>query len=451
MNIRNCNFERWTENHSSEHKDRIFRELYPYAIFSKINFSKNKLGVEQKIQFNGNEYYSIIQKIDQQENNRYRTTFKLTSKPKSNTQSWKNRNWDDRFQIVYSKNFDFITVFTKNEEPSKDYIIRFFKGNFQKLVANKSIPLSDLLFRALTSALSEDLFGKGDYYKEFEQLKNGYRKLPRFNQFKIKRRNFFSPIFSQDRKLWICHSFNEEKAHRIGFYNANQCDELYVVFCNPTYTKHHRCKYPNVHIMSLYEFVAKKSEEMEHKYLKQIRFLQNHLNEQEEYSAQELLKEINNPKLENYEIYKSELMEALAIMRINPNSEYQLFHYLTSMNLLNAWIGKAKKEKKEKLFSDMYFFKFHLAKIIEKLVSKDNFGAKIYLEKNLAMIELNDFQFSFHHIKMSDKLNEYMNSNLNQKIEWSGQRLQSISSLLFRYSKQRRRIINQHRATHDKP
>ena len=97
-------------------------------------------------------------------------------------------------------------------------------------------------------------------------------------------------------------------------------------------------------------------------------------------------------------------MEALAIMKVIPNSEYQLFHYLTSMNLLNAWIGKNKKEKKDKLFSDMYFFKSYLAKTIEKLISKNNFGAKIYLEKNLAMIELNNFQFSFHHIKMNNKL-----------------------------------------------
>src|SRR5690606_8811833 len=119
--------------------------------------------------------------------------------------------------IVYSQNFEFITVFTKNEDPSKDYIKRFYKGNFQKLVANKSIPLSALLFRTLTSTLSEDLFGNGDYYKEFELKKDGHRKLPlkQFKEFKIKQNNFYSPIFSQGRKLWICLSFNEEKAHRI--------------------------------------------------------------------------------------------------------------------------------------------------------------------------------------------------------------------------------------------
>ena len=400
MNIRDCNFEKWAENHSYDHKDRIFRELYPYSIFSKINFSEELLGEEQRIHFNGIDYYALIQKIELQESGRFRTLFKLYTSPTSNTKAWKNRNWNDKFQIVYSQSYSFITVFTKNEDPSKDIIKRFYKGRFQKIVANKSIPISDLIFRTLISTLSEDIFRKGIFYEEFQLLKDGYRKLPKFKEFKIKQSNFFSPIFSQGRKLWVCHSFNEEKAHRIGFYNANQCDELYVVYCNPTYTRHHRCKYPNVHIVSIYEFVANNSEELEQKYIKQIRFLQNHLNEQEEYSGQELLQEINDPKSDYYEIYKSELMEALSIMRIIPKSNKQLFHYLTAMNLLNAWIGRAKKEKKNKLFSDMYFFKSYLCKTMEELIENERFGAKIYLEQELAIIELNGFQFSFQHLSM---------------------------------------------------
>lgn len=441
MKIRKCNFERWAENHSAEHKDRVFRELYPYSVISQIDFSKELVNKEQKIYFNYVEYYCVITKIELQENGRYRTLFRLTANPKSNSQTWKNRNWDDRFQIVYSKNYEFITVFTKSEDPSKDFIKRFYKGNFQKITNNKSIPLSNLLFRTLVSTLSEDIFGQGDFYKEFQLLKNGHRKLPNFKEFPIKQRNFFSPIYSQGRKLWVCLSFNEEKAHRIGFYNANQCDELFVIYCNPTYTKHHRCKYPNVHIVSIFEFVAKQSEEIELNNLKQIRFLQNHLNEQEIFSECELLEQIRNPKEENYEIYKSELMEALAIMKIIPNSEYELFHYLTSMNLLNAWIGRSKKEKKKKLFSDMYFFKSYLSNTLEKLLNNEKFGAEIYLEPNLAMIELNGFQFSFHNIKMNDRLNEYMNSEHNKRIKWSGKRLQPISPLLFRYSKQRKKPV----------
>lgn len=437
MRIKNCHFEKWSENHSDIHKDRKFRQLYPFAIFSQINFDKLNIGIEQIIQFNDLEYKCLISKIENTESNRLRATFTLVSNPKSNTQSWKKRFWDETFQIIYSKNYDFITVFTKKEDPSKDYIKRFYKGNFKKITKNRSIPLSDLLFKTLITTLSEDLFGKGDYYKEYKLLKNGYRKLENINkEFKIKPNNFFSPIYSNARKLWVCHSFNEEKAHRIAFYNANQCNELYVVYCNPTYTRHHRCKYSNVHIVSIYEFVLINSEEITMNNFKQIRFLQNHLNEQKEYSNNELINEINDPKSENYEIYKSELMEALAIMKITPNSNYQLFYYLSAMNLLNAWIEEKKKEKKEKLFSNMYFFKTYLSKTLENLISGNNFGAKIYLKPEIVIIELNNFQFSFHHIKMSKKLNDFMNSKLNIKIDWKRKRLKPISSLLFRYSQQ---------------
>ena len=58
------------------------------------------------------------------------------------------------------------------------------------------------------------------------------------------------------------------------------------------------------------------------------------------------------------------------------------------------------------------------------------------LAQNIVIIELNNFQVSFHHIKMSKKLNDFMNSKLNIKIDWKGKRLKPISSLLFRYSKQ---------------
>ena len=436
MRINNCHFEKWCENHSDEHKDRKLRQLYPFPVLSRINFDQLKIGIEQIIYFNNVKYKCLISKIENKKNDRFRATLILTTITKSNTHTWKNRFWDETFQVIYSKNYDFITVFTKKEDPSKDFIKRFYKGNFEKITKNKSIPISDLLFKTLITTLSEDLFGKGDYYNEFKLLKDGYRKITNIQGFKIKPSNFFSPIYSKARKLWVCHSFNEEKAHRIAFYNANQCDELYVVYCNPTYTKHHRCKYPNVHIVSIYEFAIKNSEEITMTNLKQIRFLQNHLNEQKEYSNNELINEINEPKSESYEIYKSELMEALAIMKIIPNSNYQLFHYLCSMNLLNAWIGERKKEKKDKLFSNMYFFKTYLSKTLENLISENNFGAKIYLTQNIVIIELNDFQFSFHHIKMSKKLNDFMNSKLNIKIDWKGKRLKPISSLLFRYSKQ---------------
>jgi len=437
MKLKNCNFETWTFNHTPEHKDRIFRELYPYKVFQLIDFSNDNLNNEQVIEFNRTKYFVEILKIELQENDRYRTTFELNTSPKSKMQSWKNRSWNEKFQIVYTQSFDFITVFTKKEDSSKDYLKRFFKGNFDKITSNKSVPVSDLLFRTIVLNISEDLFGEGKHYEEFPYTPSGIRELPEHPQFKRKKVNYFAPLYSRGRDLWVCHSFNEEKAHRIGFYNGNQTRKLLVVYCNPTYTRHHRCRYDNVQIISLFEFVYRNSKKLYGNLDKQIRFLQNHLNKQEDYSVNELLKQIDSPSGENYEIYKSELMEALGIMKIKPQNEHDLFHYLSAMNLLNAWINRNKREKirKEQLFKDMYYFKTYLKDVISDLIVNESYGAKIFLEKDLSIIELKNFQFSFHNIPLSETMKTYKNSVDNVEIKWSGKRLQPIASLIFRYAK----------------
>lgn len=435
--LKNCNFETWAFNHSPEHKDRIYRELYPYSVFQRINFSENFLNKKQTIEFNKVKYFVEVLKIELQENEKYRTTFSLKTILKSTKHNWENRCWNEMFQIVYTTSNDFITVFTKNEDSSKDLLKRYFKGNFQKIYANRSKPLSDLLFRTLVLNLSEDLFGDGDLYYEFELKDTQVVNNEEHYQFKNKKSKY-SPLFSKGTELWVCHSFDEEKAHRIGFYLGNNTKKLYVIYCNPTYTRHHRCTYQNVEILSLFEFAFKHSKNVFNNYDQQIRLLQNHLNEQVLYSESDLLKEIENPIEEKYEIYKSELMESLGIMKIAPKKTDDLFLYLSAMNLLNAWINRQKqtKTKKKKLFRDMYFFKTYLSNTISEMLNNEKLLAKIYLEPNLAMIEINNFQFSFHHVPLSDKMKEFLNSDKNIEIIWSGKRLQPIAPLLFRYARQ---------------
>lgn len=434
MKLINCDFNTWSKNHSPEHKDRNYRELYPYKVFQKIDFSEDMLNAEQTIEFNGIKYFALIQKIEHQENNRYRTLFELSTISASKTQKWKKRSWNERFQIIYSSDFHFITVYTKNEDSSKYYLKRFFKGSFEKITENRSIPISDLLFRSFILNLSEDLYGQGNHYEEFRIIPEGIIRLPENPQFKRNKRNFFAPIYSRGRDLWICHSFSEEKAHRIGIYNGNQTKELIVVYCNPTYTKHHRCKYDNVQVISLFEFVYKKSRVLYNDYDRQIRFLQNHLNAIEDYSIKDLIAEITYPSKNSYDIYKSELLEALGIMKIIPANKFDLFYYLSSMNLINAWINRNKRKKNKKLFSDMYYFKTYLSKTLTHLIVHNTYGARIYLEANLAIIELNAFQFSFHHLPMSDEMTDYLNSEDNIEIVWSGKRLQPIAPIIMRYA-----------------
>lgn len=160
------------------------------------------------------EYYATIRKVEFQENGRYRTTFDLSTKAASKTQAWKKRVWDTKFQIIYSNDGTFVTVFTKKEDPSKEFVSKFMRGTFEKISLNKSIPISELLFRTLLLHMSEENFPRGLHNQAFDVVKDGIRLLPKHAQFQ-NTKSQFAPIYSIKRELWVCYAFNEEKAHRV--------------------------------------------------------------------------------------------------------------------------------------------------------------------------------------------------------------------------------------------
>lgn len=440
MKLENLNLDQWLKNHSPDHNDKWCRELYPFNVFRLINFDNNLINKEQILDFNSISYYVTITKIELQDNGRYRTTFDISTFPKSKTQEWKQRKWNSTFQIVYSQQFDFITIFTKKEDPSKDYVVRFMKGYFERINSEKSIPVSELLIRTLILHIVEEAFPGGKHNQEYEFSKEGVIDRPEHPQFPRKKTNYFAPIYSIGRNLWICYSFTEEKAHRLAFYNANQCQRLMVVYCNPSYTRHHRCNYEGTEIISIYELSEKVSYELRNKYEKQIRFLQNNLNLSEIINVDELLKEINHPKQEEYEIQKSDLMEAFGTMKILPKTETDLFHSLCCINLINAYLSRQRKgsqilDKDAKLFKNIYIFKSYLSQILTEQIKDKNFSAPLYIENSLIMIEVNGFQFSFHNVPLNETLENFSTSRHNIKIKWSGKRLQPIAPLLLKYSR----------------
>jgi hypothetical protein len=439
MTLQDLDFGTWCKNHEDEHESKWCRELYPYNVFRQINFTPDKINIEQKIEFNRVDYFATIKKIELQENGRYRTTFELSTIPASKAQAWKKRTWNASFQIVYTAENKFITVFTKKEDPSKDYVTRFMKGNFEKINLNKSLPISELLFKTLLLHISEENFPGGQHNRKFNVINNGIRNLPEHPQFKRKEFDFF-PLYSIDRKIWISYSFNEEKAHRIAFYNANQCEKFLVVFCNPTFTRHHRCIYSDTQIISLFEFSNLLTSDLRLKYEPQIRFLQNHLNIGEQFNVEELKEEIENPKQTEYEIKKSDLMEALGVMKIMPTDKYDTFHSLAAINLINSWLSRNRNKKNisgkdNKLFKNMYYFKTYLADVLTDLIKREVDFAKIYIERDLSIVEIFGFQFSFHHTPKNETISDYEKSNTNKKIIWTGKRLQPIASLLLNYSR----------------
>ena len=440
MYLKDLTFEQWVKNHPPDHNDKWYRELYPFNVFSKIDFCETQIRQEQKINFSGVSYFVTITKVELQDNERHRTTFDIATYPKSKRQEWLNRKWNSTFQIVYTQDFQFVTVFAKKEDPSKDFVYRFMKGSFQKISENKSIPVSELLIRTLILHISEEGFPGGKHNKVYEFKREGIIYIPEHPQLPRKKTNYFAPIFSIDRDLWICYSFNEEKAHRIAFYNANQCHKLIVVFCNPTYSRHQRCTYANTSVISMYEFSNLVSPEIRRKYEGQIQFLQNHLNRSPKLIIKELLTEIEYPSKEIYNINKSDLMEAFAIMKIHPSTDDDFFHFLCAVNLINAFLSRqrAKKELKKKeykLFKNMYYFKTYLSNILTERIKANNFSCPIFITENLIMIEVKEFQFSFHNVPLNDALLQYIQSPLNKEIFWNGKRLQPIAPLLLNYSR----------------
>lgn len=440
MKLKNLNFIQWLKNHSPDHNDIWCRELYPFYIFKLIEFDISFVNKVQKLDANGNTYYVTLTKIELQDTGRYRTLFDISTYPKSKTQEWKQRKWNTSFQIVYSQNFEFITIFTKKEDPSKDYVVRFMKGDFEKINNEKSIPISVLLMRTLILHIVEEAHPNGKHNQEFEFTREGVNETPEHPQFPRKVFNHFTPIYSIKRDLWVCYSFTEEKAHRIAIYNANQCQKLIVVYCNPTYTRHLRCKYEGTEIVSIYELSEIVSSEVRKKYEKQIQFLQNHLKISDSFNIQELLSEINEPKKEEYEIQKSDLMEAFGTMKILPKNENDFFHSLCCINLINAYLsrqrqGKNQLDKDKKLFKNMYSFKTYLSEILTERIKVKNFSTPIYIDKDLIIIEINSFQFSFHNVPLNETLKVFSKSADNIFFEWSGKRLQPIAPLLLKYSR----------------
>lgn len=441
MKLKNCTYSQWKQNHEETHKDKIFRALYPYTIFQQISFDEKLVGQVQKFEFQFSYYEAILNKIELQENGRYRTTLSIKTQHLTKSTKWKKRAWNEKFQIVYEKDYKFITAFTKNEDTSKDYLKRFFKGKFSKITDNKSLPISDLLLKALSLQIAENILGVGDFDKRYDFLSPGVRslKIPKSFNKGAKKVPCIYPLFSQGRETWVFCSFDEERAHRLAYFNCNQCKNLYIIYCNPTYTRHFRCKHENVHVLSLFEFSYFNTKKLSNEYSEQIRFLQNHLNAIEEYPIEDLLDKIESPKQKDYEIFKSELMEALGIMKLFPTTSNELFLFLSAMNLLNAWINRSRKSNSsEKLFRNMYFFKTYLSDTITRILeSKSLMGSSIFIQDDLVMININEFTFSFHNLPSNNIIDEFINSEQNIEIEWTGKRLQPISPLIFRLAKQR--------------
>ncbi|MDY2883577.1 MAG: hypothetical protein SOT71_13080 [Romboutsia timonensis] len=133
-------------------------------------------------------------------------------------------------------------------------------------------------------------------------------------------------------------------------------------------------------------------------------------------------------KMNEVEICESKAQKAYLNTLMKIKNEYDLFYYLASMNLLNAYV---KKDYASQDFKHNYIFKLNLADTLENIVKKNFKNVNLYIGSDVVYIDIFNVQFSFHNIKYSTILNNYKLSSKNKVQVWKGIRLQSIASELY--------------------
>jgi hypothetical protein len=439
MILVNATYEQWKLNHQENHPAKWYRKFYPFKLFGRLDFAPGKVGVRQQQRFGRCQYIAEVESIELQPNGRYKAVVRVLTEPAVQAGKWDFRSWDCRFEVIYSSEGRFITVFASKLDPTKDLVTRFMKGTFDRIEVQRSAPLSEALAEALVVNIAEQLFPGGAGDMDFEQHPKGVRDLVEHPNLPRKPSSWRPPVYSVNRSLWICCAHSEERAHRVAYCVANQCERLIVVYVNPTFTRHHRCKYPETEVISLFELSRRLPEHLRRDYARQILFLQNYLVTQQQSDSRRLLAEIKAPLQQEYPIRKPDLVESLSVMRTSPRNAAEFFHFIAGMNLINAWLARSQSAAaaEARLFRDMYYFKAYLAEILTVVVTCRHDWGRVYVDKQVVIVELEGLQFSFHHVPLSDGLLRYAASSENSPIVWSGKRLQPVAPLVLAYARAR--------------
>ena len=445
MRIMNINFDTWCQNHSSDHDAKWCRLIYPWDAFSLIDYGKHNIGLKQLIRSNGLEYSALISKYYLGKNGRPNFLIDLELNAKSKSTLWKNIPWNTRFHLVASNSGHFITLFTEKRDPAKALLGAFMGCNFSRIEAQRCIMYSNLLFQTLVTYRAEELFGDQCNPSPFDWVRDGVRNLTPHRQFRPQPRSML-PLWADKRVLWVDARWSEEKAHRLAIYSANQCEELIVVYCHPTFSRHHRCSYPKTKVISLLAFVSDDYNGRKSQYNRQARFLLNNLQtlQIESKKKTKKIRDIRSDILTSKNALKldipiSLLREAKSGLEIEVDTVDSAAYFFSCANLLNATlsgrygIGTIPSNLKKAV----YYFKKRVGIVVGSIIDNPIHGVKIYFDHQLMYVSIDGIQFSFHAIPRTEKIRRFINSNANESQKWSGIRLQPISSLVLDWGRAR--------------
>ncbi len=437
VKITAISFETWCANHDGDHDAKWCRELYPWGVFAKIDFDPNGVNIPQPISLGVERYCATVLESFLGKNDRPTFLIHLRSVAASRRTLWEQRHWDDTFQLVASKDGYFITLFTKKTDPSKELLRRFMTGSLKRIEEQRSLPVSALLFRTLIAYIADDIFSSLERYPELNVIAlNRHTAFPGVE-------GRIAPLRGSGRDVWILYSFTEEKAHRLAIRLAGQCRHILVVYCHPTFTRHHRCTEPDIEVLSLGEFLGRGSPEIRARYLLQARFLFNHLRTEQaghfvELPEPELKRLILQGNAPSQQIKTSELREAKAGLGWFIGTAADAAYVFSCANLLNAALNEKLSlyNGKQTLAKEVYSFKAHLGRALDAVVQAQIDGVQVYVAgKGLVYVLIRGIQFSFHSIPESSPLRHYADSSANVTQEWSGVRLQLIAPLVMHWAR----------------
>ena len=440
IKLSSLNFETWCLNHSDDHDAKWCRELYPWEVFERTEYDASAIGEPQSVAVAGSSYVVTLQECVTAEDGRLNYLLHLRSVPSSRRQQWQARSWDELFHLVADPSGYFITLFTERTDPSKVLLKQFMAGRLSTIESARTLPVSRLLFRSLISYAAQDSLGDLARYRSYALRETAARGqsggIPPMHG------SAYEPFLSDSRRLWIIESFTEEKAHRHAIQLTGQSESLVMVYCHPTFTRHHRCQNPATSVVSLAEFLRMQSPEVHARYIEQARFLIKHLRVDtdgcDETSSSEELATLLKSGRQPMPIHTSDVREAKAGLGIIARTTGDAAYVCACGNLLNAAMNSKLNayDGSLKLSKEVYSFKAILAKRIGDIIRSAPADVRVYVEPGGAVyVTVRGVQFSYHAIPREGAIAEHARSNKNVRQEWSGLRLQPVAPLAMRWAR----------------
>ena len=123
------------------------------------------------------------------------------------------------------------------------------------------------------------------------------------------------------------------------------------------------------------------------------------------------------------------ITEALDVATENCDTQEGFFRVLSALNLLNSAI----KDRRWKLKLSYGFIKGRAADLFDKWIKKTVEGVLAYYDEREGAVffEVYGVVFSYHNIRLSERIHSFIRSEANRPIAWQGIRLQRIPVELF--------------------